>query len=128
LSSTLGHTLYQGLTAHGVSPADASHASHLPPVTVLFAAFLGYNPIQQLVGQHALNSLSASNQAVLTGHSFFPSLISAPFHSGLQEAFLFAILASLVAAAASWARGAQYIDAGLLPPTATESAPERVRT
>ena len=47
----------------------------------MFAALLGYNPIQMLLGP-VLTKLPASNQAFLTGHSFFPSLISAPFHDG----------------------------------------------
>ena len=72
------------------------------------AAFLGYNPIQHLLGPHVLASLSAHSQAILTGRSFFPHLISAPFRSGLHEAFLFAILACLVAAAASALRGGRY--------------------
>ena len=55
-----------------------------------------------------LASLSAHNQAILTGRSFFPHLISAPFRSGLHETFLFAIIACLVAAAASALRGGRY--------------------
>jgi MFS family permease len=110
LSATLPGTMEQGLAAHGIPAATAAHVAHLPPVQVLFAAFLGYNPIQHLLGPHVLSSLSAHNQAVLTGHSFFPSLISGPFRSGLREALLFAIAASLVAAAASWSRGERYVD------------------
>jgi MFS family permease len=107
LSATLPTALATGLTAHGVPAAVAHQASRLPPVRVLFAAFLGYNPIRSLVGPHVLGSLPASSQAALTGRSFFPSLISAPFHSGLREAFLFATVACLVAAVASWSRGAR---------------------
>ncbi len=55
-----------------------------------------------------LASLSAANHATLTGRSFFPHLISAPFRTGLHEAFLFAILACLVAAGASLMRGGSY--------------------
>jgi len=112
LSSTLPHTLSAGLSAHGVPEHTIAHVSHLPPVSVLFAAFLGYNPIRTLIGSHVLGSLSAANQAALTGKSFFPHLISAPFHSGLREAFAFAILACVIAAAASWSRGETYIDLG----------------
>ena len=44
-----------GLQAHGVAAADAPRGSvDAPPVSVLFAAFLGYNPIQHLVGAHVL--------------------------------------------------------------------------
>jgi hypothetical protein len=84
--------------------------SNLPPVTVLFAAFLGYNPIKTLLGPDVLGHLSPANQSALTGNSFFPNLISAPFHSGLHEAFIFAAIACVVAAAASWSRGQQYVD------------------
>jgi len=93
------------LQAHGVSMAAAHQASTLPPVSILFAAFLGYNPIKHLLGPHVLAGLSAHSQAVLTGSAFFPNLISAPFRSGLHAAFLFAIVACLIAAAASLMRG-----------------------
>jgi MFS family permease len=108
LASTLPHTLYAGLRAHGASVAAAQQVAHTPPVSVLFAAFLGYNPIQHLGGIHLLSSLSVHAQATLTGRSFFPQLISAPFRSGLHAAFAFAIVACLVAALASSLRGGRY--------------------
>ena len=40
---------------------------------------------------------------------FFPHLISEPFRNGLHEAFVFAIVACLIAAAASWSRGGRYV-------------------
>jgi MFS family permease len=108
LASTLPGAMSSGLEAHGVSAATAHHVAHLPPVSILFAAFLGYNPIQHLIGPHALAALSASDRATITGHSFFPQLISAPFRTGLHEAFAFAIAACLVAALASLMRGGRY--------------------
>jgi MFS family permease len=105
LAATLPHTMSAGLTARGVSHADANRLAHLPPVSILFAAFLGYNPIQHLLGTQALHALPAHAQAQLTGSAFFPQLISGPFRHGLHEAFLFAIMACLVAAAASALRG-----------------------
>jgi len=105
LSATLPHTMSAGLQAHGVPAPTAHHIAQLPPVSILFAAFLGYNPIQHLVGNHVLAHLSAHQHALLVGRSFFPNLISAPFRNGLREAFAFAIVACLVAAAASWFRG-----------------------
>jgi len=107
LSATLPHTLTSGLQAHGVPAAAANHAGHLPPVSVLFATFLGYNPIKQLVGPHVLSHLSHANQLALGGRSFFPNLIAGPFRSGLHHAFAFAVVACLIAAAASWSRGAR---------------------
>jgi MFS family permease len=112
LASTLPHTLSAGLQAHGVDPATAHQVATLPPVSILFAAFLGYNPIQHLLGPHALAALSAHDQSVLTGSSFFPALISEPFRSGLHAAFTFAIVACLIAAAASLMRGARMVDEG----------------
>jgi MFS family permease len=108
LAANLPHALASGLQAHGVPAASARSAAHIPPVSILFAAFLGYNPIQHLVGAHVLASLPAHSQASLTGRSFFPHLISGPFSSGLHEAFLFAIVACLIAAAASLLRGGTY--------------------
>jgi MFS family permease len=108
LSANLPHALASGLQAHGVSAATAHGASQIPPVSILFSAFLGYNPIEHLIGAHALGALSAANHAAVTGRSFFPHLISSPFSSGLHEALLFAIIACLIAAAASLLRGGMY--------------------
>jgi len=120
LSSTLSTTLVAGLTQHGV-PADvAARIGGLPPVSILFAAFLGYNPIETLVGPTVLGQLSAPDRNALIGHSFFPDLISAPFHSGLTEAFVFAAIACLVAAAASWSRGR---NPGRVPAASARPAP-----
>jgi MFS family permease len=116
LASTLPHAMTTGLEAHGVPAAAAQHAAHLPPVSILFAAFLGYNPIQHLLGGSVLVHLPAHTQAVLTGRSFFPQLISDPFRTGLHEAFAFAIVACLVAALASWSRGERYVDSGVPAP------------
>ena len=108
LSSSLPAHLFAGLTAQGVPAAAASRLAHLPPTAVMFAALLGYNPIQMLLGS-ALTKLPASHAAYLTGHSFFPSLISAPFQAGLDIAFDFAIVACLIAAVASLLRGKRYV-------------------
>jgi MFS family permease len=105
LASTLPATMVGGLQAHGVHHATAERLAHLPPVSILFAAFLGYNPIQHLLGPGALHALSAHNRSALVGPSFFPNLISGPFRAGLHAAFTFSIVACLVAAAASLMRG-----------------------
>jgi MFS family permease len=108
LSAGLPRTLEGGLLAHGVPAADAAHIAHLPPVSTLFASFLGYNPIRTLLGPHVLAGLPAPQAHALTGRSFFPNLISGPFHTALVYAFAFAIMACLVAAAASLLRGGKY--------------------
>jgi MFS family permease len=118
LSSTLPSTMAGGLEAHGVARAAAEHAAHLPPVSILFAAFLGYNPIQHLVGAHALHALPAAQHALVTGRAFFPRLITGPFRNGLHETFIFAIVACILAAAASLLRGGRYhhVDEPVLTP------------
>ncbi len=108
LSASLPAHLFAGLTAQGVPAAAATQVSHLPPTAVMFAALLGYNPIQMLLGP-LLTKLPASHAAYLTGHSFFPSLIAGPFQHGLDIAFDFAIVACLVAAVASLLRGKRYV-------------------
>jgi MFS family permease len=109
LMTALPANLLHGLTAHGVSPAVAERVAHLSPVSTLFAAFLGYDPVQHLIGAHALSQLPVAQQHVLTGRNFFPGLISAPFRDGLHAALDFAIGASLLAAWASWLRGGKYV-------------------
>jgi MFS family permease len=110
LSTSLPHSLYHGLLAHGVSSADARRVSSLSPVSTLFAALLGYDPIRELLGAHALAGLPHAQQVTLTGRQFFPSLIAAPFRSGLRAAFDFAILSSILAAFISWTRSGRAPD------------------
>jgi MFS family permease len=101
LSSKLPSTLFSGLTAQGVPASAAAPISHLPPIGVLFAAFLGYNPIQQLLGSSLLHQLNPAHAAYLIGRQFFPHLITGPFHDGLGVAFGFAIAACVIGAIAS---------------------------
>ena len=54
--------------------ADAARIAHLPPVSILFAAFLGYNPIQTLLGPALTTAAPATPPP--DRPSFFPSLIS----------------------------------------------------
>ena len=100
LSSTLPSALSGGLMSQGVPAGAASTIGHLPPIGVLFAAFLGYNPMKQLLGP-LLGHVPASHAAYLTGRDFFPNVITHPFHSGLGIAFWFAIAANVIAAFAS---------------------------
>ena len=123
LSASLPAHLFAGLTAQGVPAAAATQVSHLPPTAVMFAALLGYNPIQMLLGP-VLTKLPASHAAYLTGHSFFPGLIAGPFQHGLDIAFDFAIIACLVAAVASLLRGKRYVHDVDAAPAPGEAAGE----
>ena len=100
--------MYGGLTANGVPTSLAQHLAGLPPISYLFASFLGYNPLQTLLGP-VLGQLPAADAARLTGRSFFPSLISGPFQHGLVLVLSFSIAACLIAAAASALRGGHFV-------------------
>jgi MFS family permease len=101
LAGSLPHTLDAGLTAQGVPAPAAQTVANLPPVGTLFAAFLGFNPIRELLGPRVLGALPPANAETLTGKEFFPHLISGPFHDGLLVVFWLAIAMSVVGAAAS---------------------------
>ena len=121
LAGTLPGALNHGLVAQGLPHADAARIAALPPVSVLFAALLGYNPVRTLLGP-AISKLSPSHAAYLTGHTFFPSLISAPFKHGLEVAFIFAIACCLIAAVASLLRGGKYVHDDSSPALTAELA------
>jgi MFS family permease len=110
LASRLPSHLYKGLVAAGVAPAAAHTVANEPPIGSLFSAFLGYNPVQELLGPTgALQKLSAKQAAYVTGRSFFPKLIEQPFAAGLHLAFTFAAGATLIAIIASAFRGKRYL-------------------
>jgi MFS family permease len=106
LASSLPQTLTAGLQRHGVPHAIAHQIGTLPPVSSLFAAVLGVNPVQHLLAlSGVLSSLPAASRQVLTGQTFFPQLISGPFHQGLSVVFAVAIALAVLAALASLLRG-----------------------
>ena len=108
LNATVPPALYSGLTQNGVPPLLAHRLAGLPPISYLFASFLGYNPLASLLGP-VLHQLPPADAAHLTGQTFFPSLISVPFQHGLVLVLSFSIAASLVAALASALRGGRYV-------------------
>jgi EmrB/QacA subfamily drug resistance transporter len=110
LSVTLPAALTGGLSAHGVPAHVASQIGNTPPVGSLFAAFLGYNPIQSLLEPTGvLATLSPGDHAALVGKEFFPQLISGPFHDGLVVVFIAAAVMSIIGAIASFAGGSKYV-------------------
>jgi MFS family permease len=120
LADHLPDALVNGLTAHGVPTDTAVSISHLPPVSTLFAAFLGYNPAGHLIGPHVLSQLTPAQRATITGDRFFPNLITNAFRDGLHTAFYFAAAMCLAGAAASWTRGGKMAPAPLEDETVIE--------
>jgi MFS family permease len=112
LAARLPSALFRGLTASGVPAAAARTVANEPPIGSLFSAFLGYNPIKELLGPTGvLQKLPASKAAYLTSRSFFPKLIEEPFAGGLHLAFTFAAIATVIAILASALRGKRYVHA-----------------
>ena len=109
LSATLPASLLHGLVAIGVPTDVARHVSSLPPVSTLFASFLGYNPLVHLISPDVMSSLPVHTQQVMASREFFPSIISGPFRDGLHAACDSAVIACLLAAGCSWLRGGKYV-------------------
>jgi MFS family permease len=131
LSSTLPATLTRGLMSQGVPAALAHQVGQTPPVASLFATFLGYNPVHELLAPTGiLAHLPARSVATLTGKQFFPHLIAGPFHHGLVIVFSMAIVVLVIAAGASLLRGQRYVHdeqsaaPGIAAETALGAAPE----
>jgi MFS family permease len=124
LASSLPTTLASGLQRQGVPHAIAHHVASLPPVSSLFAAVLGVNPLRQLLAaSRVLSTLPATAQQTITGREFFPDLISGPFRHGLVVVFVVAAGLAGLAALASLLRGGRYVDPGT-PGEAPEPAAE----
>jgi MFS family permease len=118
LAASLPRTLSAGLRAQGVPASVAAHIATLPPVSTLFSALLGYNPVRSMLAPSGtLARLPARNAAVLTGRQFFPHLISGPFHQGLIIVFSAAAAMSVLGALVSLLRGKQffYTEPGSVP-------------
>src|SRR3984957_1201236 len=112
LASRLPSALYNGLVKAGVSTPAAHLVASEPPIGSLFSAFLGYNPIQELLGPTgALKAMSPAARTYVTGRSFFPHLIEQRFAAGLHLAFTFAAIATIIAIGASALRGKRYVHA-----------------
>jgi MFS family permease len=109
LSASLPASLSHGLIAEGIPRAEAAKVANLPPVSTLFAAFLGYSPLAHLLPAKVIAGLSKAHASTVLGRSFFPRLIAKPFGNGLHTAFDFAAAGCAVAALASWARGGRYV-------------------
>lgn len=109
MAHSLPPILYKGLLNAGVPSAAAQQISEMPPTSALFAAFLGYNPMQQLIPPHVLSSLSATAKEMLLDKQFFPNTIAPAVMSSLRIAFYISAGMSAVAAIASFLRGKRYV-------------------
>jgi MFS family permease len=98
LAITLPHALYTGLVGQGVPTAEAMNISNIPPTAALFATFLGYNPLKQIIPATVLSQLTPQQQATIVSTKFFPQLISQPFIGSLKTVLWTATAMALIAA------------------------------
>ena len=122
LASSLPKALNSGLTQAGIPSPIAQKVANLPPTGALFAAFLGYNPMQTLLPPAVLQKLPADTQTQVLGKTFFPTMISDPFEQGLRVAFAISAVLAICAALASLMRGKRYIHGEVSPPPQLRTA------
>jgi MFS family permease len=109
LTNTLPKAMFKGLSAHGVGATQAHSIANLPAVGSLFSAFLGKNPLKNLLGSQATAHVDHAQWLILSGKQFFPDLIESSFHHGLEIVFGAAIVMSVIGAVASALRGKRYV-------------------
>jgi hypothetical protein len=108
VAGSLPGRLASSLMRAGVPQATAAHAAAAPPVSSLFAAFLGYDPVTTVLGKDAA-TLTPAVHARVTDTHFFPQAIATPFMNGIVVVFSLAATMCLLAGIASWFRGERYV-------------------
>jgi hypothetical protein len=101
--------MFQGLKAHGLAASQAHTIANLPAVGSLFSAFLGKNPLKNLLGSQTTAHVDHAQWLILTGKHFFPDLIESSFHHGLEIVFGAAIVMSIIGAVTSALRGKRFV-------------------
>lgn len=114
LAAGLPGTITTGLSHFALPPAFVRGLAHASPLSLLFAALLGYNPLKTLfnstaAGRSIVAHLPVHQAAVLQSPHFFPQLISHPFMDALRIVFLFAAAMTLLSAIVSVFRGERFI-------------------
>jgi MFS family permease len=112
LSKDLPSAFSSALIQAGVPSQSLHYFTSLSPTESLFAAFLGYNPMQSVLNglpQSVTATLNDGTIKTVTGLHWFPQAISGAFISSVQIAFYISALLCCLAAAASALRGKKYL-------------------
>lgn len=109
LAARLPLLMTRGLESAGITASVAHEIAGLPPISVIFAAFLGYNPLEALVPANVAQALPGQTREIIFGTHFFSQLIAPAVQDGLHLAFYVSAALSLLAAIASSLRGQRYI-------------------
>jgi len=107
LEMSLPETLASAMASAGAPQLEGSLAT-ISPTGALFAAFLGYNPMQTILSQlppSLLEALNGSTIETLTSLTWFPRAIASSLMSALKVSFYAGAALSVVGAIASALRG-----------------------
>jgi MFS family permease len=86
--------------------------SKIPPTAALFSAFLGYNPVNAILGSLPASFVAHIPQSILnslTNTTWFPSTLANAFIPSLRTSFYIGAILSAIGAILSALRGEKYI-------------------
>jgi EmrB/QacA subfamily drug resistance transporter len=111
LTREFPHALSAALTSAGAIQLVPT-MSTISPSGALFAAFLGYNPVQMILtglSPLALAGIAPASLAILTGEIWFPTTLAQAFMPSLALSFYIGAGISFVAALLCVMRGEKYV-------------------
>lgn len=82
--------------------------SNIPPTGALFAAFLGYNPVNTILSAlppQVVAQIPSTTISTMNGSTWFPTTFANAFIPSLKTSFIFGAFLSIVAAILSAMRG-----------------------
>jgi len=100
-----------GLGSEHIAPLAATLGS-IPPTGALFSAFLGYNPMDAILGslpQSMLSTIPQNVVAILESHDWFPRTLADAFMPSLRLSFIIGAVLSGISAVLSAMRGERYL-------------------
>jgi hypothetical protein len=103
--------LATSLTSAG-APGLIVPMSAIPPTGALFAAFLGYNPVNAILATLSPAVVAAINPATmttLTGITWFPTTLAHAFMPSLRISFYIGALLSIIAAVLAAMTGSRFV-------------------
>ena len=124
LAANLPGSLALAAARVGAPQLTAATFAKVPPATAVFSAFLGYNPMQTILGQLPQNltdSLSNQTTTTLTGTNWFPQALAPAFMTSLRVAFYVNAALAVAAAISSILRGKRYIYTSTVNPKDSDS-------
>lgn len=111
LTKSFPPVLSASLTSAGAAQLIPA-MSTIPPTGALFAAFLGYNPVQMILTAmppSVIGMIAPATIATLTGVIWFPTTLAQAFMPSLALAFYIGAALSVIAAILSAMRGGKYV-------------------